>query len=98
MFKKAKMDAVILTHNIDTPFMQSLESKNEGVKFLRIDADVTEAMTSKESKKESEEFLNIAETVQKILRKALKKEKLTVKVQKLKDKKVASVITVSEET
>ncbi len=98
MFKKAKMDAVVLTHNIDTPFMQSLEGKNEGVKFMRIDADVTDAMTSKESKKESEEFGNIAETVQKILRKAFKKEKLTVKVQKLKDKKVASVITVSEET
>ena len=98
MFKKAKMDAVILTHNIDTPFMQSLESKNEGVKFMRIDANVTEAMTSKESKKETEEFSSIAEKVQKLLRKAFKKEKLEVKVQKLKDKKVASVITVSEES
>ncbi len=98
MFKKAKMDAVVLTHNIDTPFMQSLEGKNEGVKFMRIDADVTDAMTAKESKKETEEFSNVAETVQKLLRKAFKKEKLEVKVQKLKDKKVASVITVSEET
>ena len=98
MFKKAKMNAVILTHNIDTPFMQSLEAKNEGVKFMRIDANVTEAMTSKESKKETEEFSSIAEKVQKLLRKAFKKEKLEVKVQKLKDKKVASVITVSEES
>ncbi len=98
MFKKSKMDAVILTHNIDTPFMQSLEGKNEGVKFMRIDANVTEAMTGKESKKETEEFGNLAETLQKFLRKAFKKEKLEVKVQKLKDKKVASVITVSEET
>ena len=98
MFKKSKMDAVILTHNIDTPFMQSLEGKNEGVKFMRIDANVTEAMTGKESKKETEEFGSLAETLQKFLRKAFKKEKLEVKVQKLKDKKVASVITVSEET
>jgi len=98
MFKKSKMDAVILTHNIDTPFMQSLEGKNEGVKFMRIDANVTEAMTSRESKKETEEFGSLAETLQKFLRKSFKKEKLEVKVQKLKDKKVASVITVSEET
>ena len=98
MFKKAKMDAVILKHNVDTPFMQSLESKNEGVKFMRIDANVTESMTSRESKKETEEFSSIAEKVQKLLRKALKKEKLEVSLRKLKDKKVASVITVSEET
>nr|MCR4590420.1 molecular chaperone HtpG [Lachnospiraceae bacterium] len=98
MFKRSKMDAVILTHNIDTPFMQSLEGKNEGVKFMRIDANVTDSMTAKESKKETEEFGSIAETVQKFLRKAFKKEKLGVKIQKLKDKKVASVITVSEET
>ncbi len=98
MFKRSKMNAVVLTHNIDTPFMQSLEGKNEGVKFMRIDANVTDAMTGKESKKETEEFGNLAEKVQKLLRKAFKKEKLEVKVQKLKDKKVASVITVSEET
>ncbi len=98
MFKKAKMDAVILIHNVDTPFMQSLESKNEGVKFMRIDANVTESMTGKESKKEAEKFASIAEKVQKLLRKALKKEKLEVSLRKLKDKKVASVMTVSEET
>ncbi len=98
MFKKAKMDAVILKHNVDTPFMQSLESKNEGVKFLRIDADVTDAMTGKESKKETEEFSAAAENIQKLLRKAFKKDKLIVSIKKLKDKKVASVITVSEES
>ena len=98
MFKRSKMNAVVLTHNIDTPFMQSLEGKNEGVKFMRIDANVTEAMTGKESKKETAEFESIAEKVQKLLRKAFKKEKLEVKVQKIKDKHVASVITVSEET
>ncbi len=98
MFKKAKMDAVILIHNIDTPFMQSLEGKNENVKFMRIDADVTDAMTGRESKKEAEEFGSAAEKIQGILKKALKKDKLTVAIKKLKDKKVASLITVSEES
>ena len=47
MFKAAKMDAVILTHNIDQPFISQLEAKNEGVKFQRIDADVTDSMKRK---------------------------------------------------
>ena len=56
MFKAAKMDAVILNHNIDQPFISQLESKNEGIKFQRIDADVTDAMKAKTSKKAQEEF------------------------------------------
>ena len=56
MFKAAKMDAVILTHNIDMPFIQQLESKNEGIRFMRIDADLTEDFSSKTGKKEQEEM------------------------------------------
>ena len=56
MFKAAKMDAVILTHNIDQPFISQLEQKNEGIKFQRIDADVTDALKSKTSKKAEKEM------------------------------------------
>ena len=56
MFKAAKMDAVILTHNIDQPFISQLEQKNEGIKFQRIDADVTDALKSKTSKKAKKEM------------------------------------------
>ena len=98
MFKAAKMDEVILTHNIDQPFISQLESKNEGIKFLRIDADVTDAMKSKTSKKAQEELDQLAESLGKVLKKALKNDKLTVKVEKLKNKKVSSMITLSEES
>ena len=98
MFKSSGMNAVILRHNIDTPFMQQLEMKNEGIKFKRIDADVTDAMKSEESEEETKNFKEKAEGIQKVLREALKKEKLEVSVQKLKDEGVASVITLSEET
>ena len=98
MFKAAKMDAVILNHNIDQPFISQLESKNEGVKFLRIDADVTDAMKAKTSKKAEKELEEQSETLGKLFKKALKKDKLTVKVEKLKNKKVSSVITLSEES
>ncbi len=98
MFKAAKMDAVYLTHNIDQPFLQQLESKNEGVRFLRIDADVTDAMKSKTSKKVQEELDAQAESIKKVMKKVLKKDKIEVKVEKLKNKKVASMLTLSEET
>ncbi len=98
MFKSAKMDAVILTHNIDQPFISQLESKNEGIKFQRIDADVTDALKSKTSKKAEKEMEEQTEVISKIMKKALNNEKLTVKVEKLKDKKISSVITLSEES
>jgi len=97
MFRQAKMDAVILTHNIDQPFVSQLEAKNEGVKFMRIDADLTDSFMSKTSKKAQEEMKAQAEELQKIFKKALKKENITVKVEKLKNKKISSMITVSEE-
>ena len=98
MFKAAKMDAVILTHNIDQHFISQLENKNEGVRFLRIDADVTDALKSKTSKKVQEELENQAETISKIMKKALKNDKITIKVEKLKNKKISSVMTQSEDS
>ena len=98
MFKAAKMDAVILTHNIDQPFISQLEAKNEGIRFQRIDADVTDALKSKTSKKAEKEFEEQAEAIGKIMKKALKNDKVTIKVEKLKNKKISSVLTLSEET
>ena len=98
MFKAAKMDAVILTHNIDQPFVSQLESKNQGIKFQRIDADVTDALKSKTSKKAEKEMEEQAEAIAKIMKKALKNDKITIKVEKLKNKKISSMITLSEES
>ena len=98
MFKKAKMDAVILNHNIDQPFISQLEAKNEGIKFMRIDADVTDTFKGKTSKKEQEEIEAATENISKVFKKAIKKDKIAIKLEKLKNKKVASVITLSEES
>jgi molecular chaperone HtpG len=98
MFKAAKMDAVILTHNIDQPFVSQLEAKNEGIKFQRIDADLTDVFKAKTSKKAEKEMEEQAASLMAMMKKALKNDKLNVKLQKLKNKKVASVITLSEES
>ena len=98
MFKAAKMDAVILNHNIDQPFISQLEAKNEGIKFRRIDADLTDSLKSKTSKKAEEELTKAAETIGKVMKKALKKDKIEIRVEKLKNKKIASMMTLSEES
>ncbi len=98
MFKAAKMDAVILTHNIDQPFISQLEAKNEGIRFQRIDADLTDSFKAKTSKKAAKEMEEQAEEIAKVMKKALKKDNLAVKVEKLKNKKISSMITVSEES
>ncbi len=98
MFKAAKMDAVILTHNIDQPFVSQLEAKNEGIKFQRIDADLTDTFKAKTSKKAEKEMEEQAEEIAGIMKKVLKKDSITVKVEKLKNKKISSMITLSEES
>ena len=97
MFKKAKMDAVILPDKIDQPFVSQLEAKNEGIKFSRIDADLTDTFKTKTSKKVEEELAKKSEEVSKLFKKAIKKDNITVKVEKLKNKDISSMITVSEE-
>ncbi|MCM1266824.1 MAG: molecular chaperone HtpG [Bacteroidales bacterium] len=98
MFKAAKMDAVVLTHNIDQPFVSQLEAKNEGIKFQRIDADLTDTFKAKTSKKAEKEMEEQAESIAKLMKKVLGKDGIKVKIEKLKNKKISSMITLSEET
>ena len=98
MFKAQKMDAFIMNHNIDVPFMQQLESKNEGIRFQRIDADLTDTFKSKTSKKDAKALEEKEKELSEKIKKALKNDKLTVKLEKLKDKKTSSILTVSEES
>ncbi|MBR3039849.1 MAG: molecular chaperone HtpG [Lachnospiraceae bacterium] len=98
MFRKAKMDAVVLTHQIDLAFINQLESKNEGVKFKRIDEDFGDALKAKTSAKAAEELKAEEEELGKLFKKITKKENVTVKLEKLKNKDVSSMITISEES
>ncbi len=97
MFRNAKMDAVVLPHSIDQPFIQRLEMQNEGVHFKRIDADIEDALKNKTSQKAEKELEEVAKKLSELIKKALKKDQLEVKVQKLKNKKISSILTVSEE-
>ena len=95
MFREMNMDAVILHHNIDSPYIQHVEQKREDLKFERIDADVTGAMKSDES--DEEKLKADTETLAEIFKKALNNDKVTVQVQSLKDENVSSMLTIQEE-
>ena len=94
MFKEQNMDAVILDHNIDTSFISQLEQRNEHYKFMRIDADVTDSLKDADDAADLKEE---TDTLTDVFKKALNNDKLTVKVEKLKNADIASVITLSEE-
>ncbi len=97
LFKSEGIDAVLLPHNIDSPFISKVEQKHEGVKFLRIDTDLNAAF-KEEVKEDDEEFKNTSKELTEIFKKNLNNDKLEIKVEKMKNEKVASMITVSEET
>ena len=98
MFKKAKMDAVMLTDNIDMPFINQLEMKNEGVIFKRIDEDLSDALKTKNSAKVEEELKANEEELAKLFKKIVKKDNIKVKLEKLKNKDISAMMTMSGET
>ena len=97
LFKEEGIDAVIMPAAIDSPFISHVEQKKEGLKFLRIDADLN-ASFKEEIKEDDEDFKKSSEELTEVFKKALKNDKLDIKVEKMKNTGVASMITVSEET
>ncbi len=95
MFREENMNAVLLNHNIDTPFITHLEHKNEGVKFVRIDADLSSVF--KEETNE-DELKDVTEKLSELFKKELGNDKLEVKVEKLKNVALSSMITINEDT
>ena len=92
MFKEEGQDALILKHNIDSAFISHVEQKKETVKFMRIDADINESVKADGEENLEEQTKELGE----IFKKALGKENLTVKAEKLKNESVSSMMTVTE--
>ncbi|WP_035039565.1 molecular chaperone HtpG [Catonella morbi] len=94
MFKEHGLNAVVLSHRIDQPFMNALEMKNDDLKFERIDSKVN---ASAKNDIPEEELKTMTDSLSELFKKALGKEKLEVKVESLKNENVSSMMTVSEE-
>ena len=95
MFKEANKQAVVLPHNIDMPFIQSLEAKMKDVKFIRIDGELSEELAGKEhSETEKENFDKLVQRAKDFLA----QDKLNIEVKSLKNEKIASLLIISEES
>ena len=95
MFKEQNINAVILSHNIDQAFISQLEQGDLKVSFKRIDAGLNDTM---KDDADEETLKKETEELSEIFKKALGKDKLEVKVEKLKNESVSSMLTLSEET
>ena len=93
LFKEQGMNAVILDHNIDTSFITQLEQRNTNYQFMRIDADLTDALKDEAA----EDLTEATNTLSEVFKSALNNDKLTIKVENLKNADVASVLTLSEQ-
>ena len=95
MFKEQNINAVVLSHNIDQAFISQLEQGDLKVSFKRIDAGLNDTM---KDDADEETIKKETEELSEIFKKALGKENLEVKVEKLKNENVSSMLTLSEET
>ena len=92
IFREQGMEAVILTSMIDNHFIQFLEMKESGVKFSRVDADLSESM--KETGGEADGV--VPEGLEQLFKDAVSNEKLKVQVEALKAASVPGMILLSE--
>ena len=98
MFREQKMQAFVLPDNIDQPFIQQLEAKNEGIHFARIDAGLQDALKSDSGEMTAEELKEQEEKITEAVRRAAGNDKLKVSLQNLRDAKTSSILTVDEQS
>ncbi len=94
MFKDNDMEAVILTTNLDNPFISYLESYVANVHFNRIDSDISEAL--KET--DGSEADNNTESLELLFKDTLGINQLKIKAESLKSPSVPAVMLLSEQS
>lgn len=90
LLEKEGITVVLLDRVLDTQFINVLENANDGVKFLRVDAEVASVVQNSECTEVCE---NASEVFKNILN-----EHTTVEIQNWKDSDIPAILTVSEES
>ncbi len=98
MFKDNDMDAVVLNSMIDTHFISFMESRQDKVKFIGVDADISRDMKDDDKELDEKEKKKILEENEKIFREATSKSNLKVNVESLKNGTIPAIILLSEES
>jgi len=98
MFKENQMEAVVLNTLIDTHFISFLESRNNNVKFLRIDSDITSNLKDMSKEDDEKESKKLSEKLEKLFKDTLNIKDLKVQVEKLKTESKPAIILLSEQS
>ena len=93
LFREQGLNAVILPTMMDTHYISFLETKEEGVKFKRIDSNISDSLTEAHEKNEEQE-----KALSELFKKMLGKEDLKIEVQSLKNTGIPAVMLLSEES
>lgn len=92
LFKDNDMEAIVFDTKLDVPYINFLEAYSDGVKFARIDSDISSIL-------KGDEKLDVdTEALEKIFKEALNKEELKIKVESLKSKDVSAMLELSEQS
>ncbi len=92
LFKDNDMEAVVLDTKLDVPYVNFLEAYSGGVKFARIDSDITSIL-------KGDKKIDIdAEALENLFKSALNKDDLKVKVEALKTEEVSAMLELSEQS
>ncbi|WP_244835171.1 molecular chaperone HtpG [Clostridium sp. BJN0001] len=95
MFKKNNINAIVLECSLDDHFITFLEMHEPKLKFLRIDAEVSEALAT-QTADDDEAGKAYDKEVEEVFKNVLKDKVKEISVKKLKDKETSAMILVSE--
>jgi len=102
LFKSQGMEALILDAMIDNHFIQFLESKNNDIKFERVDSDITENLLESDPAKEiveGEDNKTKGDRIEQVFKDGLADIKgLTIRIETLKDGSVPGMILLNEQS
>ncbi|MBQ3038083.1 MAG: molecular chaperone HtpG, partial [Clostridia bacterium] len=93
MFKEQDKNAVILPAMIDNHFISFVESKEQDIKFMRIDAAVSEELTESVDMTE-DDTAKLCEAV----KESLSQPDLKIEVKALKDKNIPAIVILNEQS
>lgn len=91
MFAAEGIEVVVLDKLIDTQFINVIEQENDGVKFVRIDADVASALKAEGTAENNEKLAEL-------FKKVSGNKELKVNFELLKNAKIPAVLNISEQS
>ncbi|CUU50100.1 molecular chaperone HtpG [Clostridium beijerinckii] len=97
MFKENDLDAVILDCSLDDHFISFLEMHESGIKFNRIDSDISETLGSKEDEND-ETIKALNKEIEDLFKTALGDKIKNLSIEGLKNEETPALILVSEES